>query len=64
MPTYRIPWKLFDYHPKGRREREVFHRRDRRIHSTNPETGTGQKFQTLQLMMMNTVASNAEITKI
>jgi hypothetical protein len=21
MPTYRIPWKIFNYHPKGRRDR-------------------------------------------
>jgi hypothetical protein len=20
MPTYRIPWKIFNYHPKGRRD--------------------------------------------
>jgi hypothetical protein len=21
MPTYQIPWKIFDYQPKGRRDR-------------------------------------------
>jgi hypothetical protein len=38
MPTNRIPRKLFDYHPKGRRE--IGHQRDGRINSSNPKIGT------------------------
>jgi hypothetical protein len=48
MPTYRIHWKLCDYHPEERRDR----RRDEKINSSDKEIGTGETTQTLQLLMV------------
>jgi hypothetical protein len=42
MPAYGISWKMFDYHPKGRSEREFDCLRDGKFNLSNLEIGTGQ----------------------
>lgn len=52
MPTNRIPRELFDYHAKGRREKEVARQRVEKKNSSKAKIGVGQKASALQMIIM------------